>query len=245
MRRLIWLAIGLLPGNALADDMVIYRCTSASDVQTIQRMPCPDGSTQRVQRVADPARTAPVAATPEVPPPSPPALPASPPTSTPSVPTAASASPRAGEERPIMEARMVDSAEGDAILDSATLHQRGEGAATDKDAPAKPPLPAIFQCVDTQGGSYLHEYEAAPGRCELLNIQGLGGATPVNAASCEVVSDRCTEVTEAQRCGSWQQRFRDARGRERFVAPENQQAARGERERLQAVLEASNCPVPQ
>ena len=24
MKRLIWLAMGLLPGNALADDMVIY-----------------------------------------------------------------------------------------------------------------------------------------------------------------------------------------------------------------------------
>lgn len=245
MRKLIWLVMGLLPGHALADDMVIYRCTSASDVQTIQRMPCPEGSTQRVQRVADPARTAPAAATPEAPPPSPRALPPSPSAATPSVPTAAVASPRAGEERPVMEARMVDSAEGDTILDSATLHHHGDGPAADKDAPAKPPLPAIYQCVSREGSAYLHEYEAAPGRCELLQVQGLGGATPVNAASCEVVSDRCTEVAEAQRCGSWQQRFRDARGRERFAAPENQQAARDERERLQAVLEASSCPVPQ
>ncbi|MEG0193942.1 MAG: hypothetical protein RR831_12795 [Stenotrophomonas sp.] len=245
MRRLIWLAIGLLPGNTWADDMVIYRCTSASDVQTIQRMPCPEGSTQRVQRVADPARTAPVAAAPEAPPPGPSALPTSSPTATPSMATVTSASPRAGEERPIMEARMADNTEGDTILDSAMLHPHGVGSAADKDAPPKPPLPAIFHCVDTQGGTYLHEYEAAPGRCELLNVQGLGGATPVNAASCEVVRDRCTEVEQAQRCGSWQQRFRDARGRERFAASENQQAARGERERLQAVLEASNCPVPE
>jgi len=244
MRRLIWLAMALLPGNALADDMVIYRCTSASDVQTIQRVPCPEGSTQRVQRVADPARAVPVAAMPEAPPPGPQVPPASSPAATPSMPTATSAGPRAGEERPVMEARMVDSSEGDTILDSAMLPRSTDATAVDGSVPPKPPLPTIFQCIDTQGGSYLHEYEAAPGRCELLNVQGLGGATPVNAASCEVVRDRCTEVAEAQRCGSWQQRFRDARGRERFAAPENQPAARGERERLQAVLEASNCPVP-
>ncbi|PTS73001.1 hypothetical protein DBR33_04500 [Stenotrophomonas sp. HMWF022] len=238
MRRLIWLAIGLLPGNALADDMVIYRCMGSSDVPTLQRTPCPAGTRQEIQRIPAPAPTVPVAPVQN--------SPAPPPAAMPSVDAAAeTAATQPREGRTIMEARMVEDEGGDTILDSAMLHQRGDGAAADKDAPAKPPLPAIFQCVDTQGGSYLHEYEAAPGRCELLNVQGLGGATPVNAASCEVVSDRCTEVDEAQRCGSWQQRFRDARGRERFAAPENQQTARGERERLQVVLDASNCPVPQ
>jgi len=77
-----------------------------------------------------------------------------------------------------------------------------------------------------------------------MTVQGLGGVTPVNAASCEVVRDHCEALPEAQRCGGWQQRFRDARGRERFAAPENRDTARGERERLQGVLEASNCPVP-
>ncbi len=77
-----------------------------------------------------------------------------------------------------------------------------------------------------------------------MTVQGLGGATPVNAASCEVVRDHCEALPEAQRCGGWQQRFRDARGRERFAAPENRGTARGERERLQGVLEASSCPVP-
>ena len=84
----------------------------------------------------------------------------------------------------------------------------------------------------------------APDPVPALDVQGLGGATPVNAAGCEVVRDRCEALPEAQRCGSWQQRFRDARGRERFAAPENRDTARGERERLQGVLEASNCPVP-
>ena len=138
---------------------------------------------------------------------------------------------------------MVEREGGDAILDSALLPRPGD-AAVDENAPPKPPLPPIFQCQDSQGGQYLHEYEAAPGRCELMNVSGLGGVTPVNAASCEVVSDRCSEVAEAQRCGSWQQRFRTARGRERFASEENRDTARAERERLQAVLAASDCRVP-
>lgn len=237
MRRLIWLAMALLPGNALADDMVIYRCMGSSDVPTLQRTPCPAGTRQQIQRVPAPAAAAPAAPVQNSPTP--------PPAAMPSVDVAASpAATQPREGRTIMEARMVEHEGGDAILDSAMLPRSTDATAVDGSMPPKPPLPAIFQCIDTQGGSYLHEYEAAPGRCELLNVQGLGGATPVNAASCEVVRDRCTEVAEAQRCGSWQQRFRDARGRERFAAPENQPAARGERERLQAVLEASDCPVP-
>ncbi|PSD25546.1 hypothetical protein C7E12_20395, partial [Stenotrophomonas maltophilia] len=38
MKNLIWLALGLFAGNAVADDGVIYRCTSSnSDVPTLQR----------------------------------------------------------------------------------------------------------------------------------------------------------------------------------------------------------------
>jgi len=234
MKKLIWLALGLLPGGALAEDMVIYRCTGpSSDVPTLQRTPCPAGSRQAIQRLPAAAATP----APEQPPAPAPAAPPSPA-------PAAKAPPRAGEERIISEARMVD--EGDAILDSALLPRGGRTQGTDDDGTPKPPLPPIFQCMDSQGGAYLHEYEPAPGRCELLNVQGLGGSTtPANAASCEVVSDRCTELEEGQRCGSWQQRFRDARGRERFAAPENRDGARIERERVQAVLAASACPVPQ
>ena len=242
MKKLIWLALCLLPGAAVADEMVIYRCTGSSDVPTVQRTPCSAGMKQEIVKLpgsapaaAPQADAAPVAADPA------PAAPAAPAEAAPAAPAAP---PRAGQERIISEAYMVEREGGDAILDSALLPRRGD-ATVDGNAPPKPPLPPIFQCLDSQGGQYLHEYEAAPGRCELMNVSGLGGATPVNAASCEVVSDRCNAVDEAQRCGSWQQRFRDARGRERFASPENRDAARAERERLQAVLAASDCRVPE
>ncbi|WP_164136775.1 hypothetical protein [Stenotrophomonas maltophilia] len=239
MNRLIWLALALLPGTALAEAGVVYRCTSSnSDIPTLQRTPCPSGSKQQVLRVPEPASAPPaVAAPPQAPAPAVTEAPAA-------VPATAAAPRRADEGRTIMEAGMVEREGGNQILDSATLRRDADARAEAGNGPPKPPLPPIFQCTDGQGGGYLHEYEASPGRCEPMAVQGLGGVTPMNAAGCEVVRDRCEALPEAQRCGSWQQRFRDARGRERFATPENRDAARGERERLQGVLEASNCPVP-
>ena len=244
MNRVIWLLLVLLPGSALAEEGVIYRCTSSSsDVPTLQRTPCPSGSKQQVLRVPAPSSPQPAAVEPSsAPAPVSPRVPA---VTEPAPGTAATSAPRRADQgRTIMEAGMVEREGENQILDSATLRRDADARAAAGDGPPKPPLPPIFQCTDSQGGGYLHEYEAAPGRCELMTVQGLGGATPVNAAGCEVVRDRCEELPEAQRCSSWQQRFRDARGRERFASPENRDNARGERERLQGVLEASNCPVP-
>ncbi|KAF1015007.1 MAG: hypothetical protein GAK31_02495 [Stenotrophomonas maltophilia] len=239
MKTLIWLALALLPGSALADDTVIYRCTSSSGVPALQRTPCPDSSTQRIHHVPDAGRPVPVQVPPAAETSAAP-LPAA------AAPTADPTPPKAGDERTIMEARMVDSGDGDTILGSALLPRRGQPAAAEADAAPKPPLPAIFQCQAEDGGRYLHEREPAPPRCVMLQVSGLGGgATPVNAASCKVVRDTCSEVAAEQACGSWQQRFRDARGRERFASPDTQAEARAERERLQGVLEASSCPVPQ
>ncbi len=225
MKKLFWLALCLLPTAAAADAQVIYRCTGSSDIPTVQRVPCAQGLRQEIVRL--PGST--------------PAAPTAPPDA---APAAAPVPAQAGDERIISEARMVERADDNLILDSAQLPRDDAHPQADGNAPPKPPLPPIFQCTDAQGGGYLHEYEAAPGRCELLQVQGLGGVTPANAASCEVVTDRCSEVSQAQRCGSWQQRFRNARGRERFATPDNRDAARGERERLQAVLAASDCAVP-
>ena len=65
MNRVIWLLLVLLPGSALAEEGVIYRCTSSSsDIPTLQRTPCPTGSKQQVLRIPDPANSQPAAAAP-------------------------------------------------------------------------------------------------------------------------------------------------------------------------------------
>lgn len=225
---------------ALADDSIVFRCTDADDNVSVQSTPCPQGSHQVMQRMnAGPSRAETSVSTSASPPPPAPAP------STPVPPPAATNVPlipgtQIPMERTISEAYQVE--RGNAILDSANLPRPGD---VEEEADAsKPPLPAIYQCQRADGGRYLHELEPSPAHCELLNVTGLGGATPVNAASCEVVRDDCQEIAEADRCGAWQQRFRNARGQESFASADRKAAASAERARLEAVLTASSCAVP-
>lgn len=225
---------------ALADDSIVFRCTDADDNVSVQSTPCPKGSHQVMQRMnAGPSRAETSVSTSASPPPPAPAP------STPVPPPAATNVPlipgtQIPMERTISEAYQVE--RGNAILDSANLPRPGD---VEQEADAsKPPLPAIYQCQRADGGRYLHELEPSPAHCELLNVTGLGGATPVNAASCEVVRDDCQEIAEADRCGAWQQRFRNARGQESFASADRKAAASAERARLEAVLAASSCTVP-
>ncbi|MET4571713.1 hypothetical protein ABIA68_000540 [Stenotrophomonas rhizophila] len=224
--------------SAMADEPIVFRCTDADDNVTVQGKPCPAGSHQVIQRMnAAPSRAEVSVSTQATPPPpaAPTVQPLSPAPMPPQVP--GKAQPM---ERMISEAYEVP--RGTAILDSANLPKPGDELPGD--GPAKPPLPEIYQCQGQDGGRYLHELEPAPPTCVLLSITALGGNTPVNAASCEVVRDTCEPLAEDQRCNAWQQRFRDARGRERFASPGTAAAAAAERERLQGVLSESNCAVP-
>jgi len=203
--------------SAVADEAVFYRCTDAGGNLTIQSVACPAGSEQRIQRISAPVRT----------------------------PAVVEAAPSAPTTRHSMPPLPQDGDEDSGLLDSAALRPDASTVPDDAAGPPRPPLPDIYQCVSADGGRYLHEREPSPSRCESLALTGLGGSqAPSNAASCEVVRDACEPVTAEQRCSSWQQRFRDARGRERFAAPENQAAATAERARLEAVLAESDCPVP-
>lgn len=230
----MWLC---LPAQALAEDVVLFRCTAADGGLTVQNAPCPAGTQQRIQRFTAPASSAaptapssaPVAA----------AVPAS-------APPAVAAGILEHAPLPVLQAGDVQTsveAEGTAILDSDVVRRQAQQQA-EADAVAKQPLPEIYQCQGREGGGYLHEREPAPPHCVLMTVTGLGGTTPLNAAGCEVIRDTCEPVPEAQRCNSWQQRFRDARGRERFATPENAALATAERERLAAILADSDCPIP-
>ncbi|MEK0267811.1 hypothetical protein QT383_18285 [Stenotrophomonas rhizophila] len=217
MKRQFLLLLLLVTLPAVADEAVFFRCTDAGGSLTIQSVACPAGSEQRIQRISAPVRAPAVV------------------DSTPAAPTTEHTMP------PLPQAGDEDSG----LLDSAALRPQTPAAEHDETATPKPPLPEIYLCIAADGGHYLHEREPAPSRCESLALTGLGGShAPNNAASCEVVRDACEPVVEAQRCSSWQQRFRDARGRERFATPDNQAAATTERARLEAVLAESDCAVP-
>lgn len=237
-----WPAARVPPASA-ADAVLLYRCTAADGALTVQNAPCPAGTTQRIQRFTAP------------PPAAAPPVPAASPAPAPAAGAAASTNVDAGAATLLQPAPLptlqpgtpftsvsVDDSAGE-ILDSDVLRAQAEQQAA-AEAVATTPLPDIYQCESRDGGRYLHEREPAPPHCVLMTVTGLGGATPVNAAGCEVIHDRCERIGDDQRCATWQQRFLDARGSERFAAPENRPAATAERERLQAVLAGSDCPVP-
>ncbi|MFL9583252.1 hypothetical protein [Stenotrophomonas sp. AB1(2024)] len=234
-----WLLLLCVASSAMADEPIVFRCTDADDNVTVQGKPCPAGSHQVIQRMnAAPSRAeVSVSVSTPAPPTAPvvPAQPVSPASMPPQVP--GKAQPM---ERMIAEAYEVP--RGTAILDSTNLPKPGDEVPGE--GPAKPPLPPIYQCQGQDGGRYLHELEPAPPTCVLLSVTALGGQTPLNAASCEVIRDTCEPLPEDQRCNAWQQRFRNARGRERFASPGTAAAATAERQRLESVLSESNCAVP-
>lgn len=238
-RALLLAALLCASAAALADDVVLFRCTDADGALTVQNAPCPAGSSQRIERFVAPASPQPPAT----------ADTAAHAATAPVVDPAAAADMLRHAPLPILQGDVQTSvdAEGSAILDSDVVRRQAQQeAAAAKDAPAvaKAPLPEIYQCQGSDGNRYLHEREPAPPHCVLMTVTGLGGNTPVNAAGCEVIRDQCEAIADAQRCSSWQQRFRDARGSERFAAPENKARATAERERLQAILTDSDCAVP-
>lgn len=220
-RLLFALLLLATPLAAPAQEGIVFRCTDADGDVTVQDGPCPSGSAQIIQRRGASA------------------------TSTTSTALGDAPSPGTG----VLDSRLLPAPGADAsgagagLLDSDLLRAQAQARASG--APARPPLPEIYRCTTREGAQYLHEREPAPPACADLSISGLGGSVaPDNAASCEVVRDACDALAEDLRCGAWQQRLRDARGRERFALPENQVEAGNERARIESVLTASDCPVP-
>lgn len=243
---------GGLPATAHAEEVVLFRCTDGNGALTVQNAPCPAGTSQRIRRFAAPTAAGAPLATPAAPAPgvtASSAPPPAPPAASSGAPAPAGGAMLQPALLPVLQGGVQTSveAEGTEILDSDVLRQQARAAAeaaAGTTAAAKAPLPEIYQCEGSEGNRYLHEREPAPPHCVLMTVTGLGGNTPVNAAGCEVVRDACEAIVETQRCNSWQQRFRDARGSERFAAPENKPALAAERARLQAILASSNCPIP-
>jgi len=223
MKRLSCVIALLVATAASANDAIEFRCTHEDGQVTVQDVPCPSGTAQIIQRKG--AASAPQVTTSA---------------DTASVPAILDSAdlPANGTSQDAASS----TAEG--ILDSDVLRVQAAAAEASPD-PSKPAPPPIHRCIGTNGSQYLHEYTEAPPRCEALAITGLGGSiAPGAAASCEVHRDTCTLLEDADRCNGWQQRFRTARGRESFATADLRPAATAERQRVQAVLEASHCGVP-
>jgi hypothetical protein len=104
------------------------------------------------------------------------------------------------------------------------------------------PLPALFQCRTREGDSYLSETGEPPARCISLRVTGLDGNPGTGAGdACEVIRDTCTPVAPALLCESWRQRVKNVESEWRFASSARAETLRLEYQRLQSLLNNSDC----
>lgn len=104
------------------------------------------------------------------------------------------------------------------------------------------PLPELFQCRTREGQTYFSETSEPPSRCVTMQVTGLDGNPNTGAGeACEVVRDTCTAVDPPQLCATWQQRVDEAESEWRFAAPSQAEALQKRYQRLQSLLEGSDC----
>ena len=104
------------------------------------------------------------------------------------------------------------------------------------------PLPELFQCRTREGENYFSETSEPPSRCVSMQVTGLDGNPNTGAGeACEVVRDTCTAVDPAQLCTTWQQRVDEAESQWRFAAASQAETLQKKYQRLQSLLEGSDC----
>ena len=104
------------------------------------------------------------------------------------------------------------------------------------------PLPELFQCRTREGQNYFSETSEPPSRCVTMQVTGLDGNPNTGAGdACEVMRDTCTAVDPVQRCATWQQRVDEAESQWRFAMPSQAQALQKNYQRLQSLLDGSDC----
>ena len=105
-------------------------------------------------------------------------------------------------------------AAGDFVLVRGPVAE--QGPPPDPERVRNPP-PPLFECRDWQGERYLSDMETPPKVCVPLNVVGIDGSQDLAAGSaCEMRTDACQAVPEAQLCSAWKRRIDEAQFRVRY-----------------------------
>jgi hypothetical protein len=197
-----------------AEEVVFYRCTDAAGALTLQNMPCPKGATQE-KKVMQAVTTVPMGA------PSDPA-----PAPQPPVPR----SPDRQAPPTVAEPGRAPAATG--------------APANATDARRLPP-PVLFQCTTHDKDSYVTESAEPQSRCVPLRTVGLDGNPNTGAGeACEVMQDQCARVPDGALCDAWSKRLGQTEVAWRFARSENTEKNQAEFERVQRIVNESDCGGP-
>ena len=217
-RRSLAIALALLAcatPTAIAQQVVIYRCTDASGALTVQNdEPCPAGSREE-RAIIEPPPPMPVYV---------PQTPAPAPVATGTAQADATATPApapAAPERP-------DAPAPARIADADRL-----------------PPPPIFRCHTPGNDRYISEDAEPKPRCVPLQTVGINGDPDLAAgAACEWQYDRCERIPDGEACDGWRQRGREIESTWRYARGDARAPLQEAFARVSTILSDTTCGLP-
>lgn len=213
---LLVLSLLLAPLPAAAQkSTVIYRCTDATGVVTLQNdMACPKGS-QQEKRTIEAATAAAAAPFPTLPPPA----------------SAPPLEPMDAVPTPVGPTRADANIPGVLPLPSA------------RTSPSERlPPPPLYQCNTVENDSYLSDTPDPKPRCVRLDTVGIDGTQQGGAGqACSMVYDQCQRVADNAACAAWRQRVNQAQSAWTFARADSADALKAEYERIARVVAETTC----
>ncbi len=213
----------LLAPVAATAQTVLYRCTNALGVVTLQNdTPCPKGS-QQEKRVVEGVSAAPF----PKPLPPPPTL------------TAAPDAPGSDEPAPPVVPTTGQAAQAPADINPSPVLPLPEAHTPPAERLPPPPL---YRCHTVQNDSYLSDTPDPKPRCVRIDTVGIDGSQQLGAGSaCTMVYDQCQRIPDGAACDAWRQRVNEAQAAWTFARADSRDAAKAEYERIARVVAETTC----
>lgn len=218
------LLLALAPCLPLHAQAVIYRCTDARGVVTLQNdTACPKGSRQEKRTVE---------AVPSAPPP----------VATPAPATVSAPPPGAQFEVAQAPATAGDDASSTAAQAAGDAPAPLPLPATDTAPAQRLPPPPLYQCNTAENDSYLSDTSDPKPRCVRMQTVGIDGSQQLGAGqACSMTYDQCQRVADGAACDAWRKRVNEAQAAWTFARAENVDAAKAEYERIARVVAQTTC----
>lgn len=205
------LAVAVVAPSA-AQQVVMYRCTDARGVVTLQNdVACPKGTRQEKRMVDTGATAAPFPNLPDAPAqaitPSNAPVPGPQPT------------PAATTFTPVLP-----------LPEAETPPQQ------------RLPPPPLYQCNTVENDSYLSDTPDPKPRCVRVDTVGIDGSQQLGAgAACSMVYDQCQRVPDNAACPAWRKRVNEAQAAWTYARADMSAQAKADYERIARVVAETTC----
>jgi hypothetical protein len=221
--RMWWLLFLLLSTSTDATAqkaVVLYRCTDARGVVTLQNdTPCPKGH-QQEKRVVEAAATAAPFPVPLPPPPA-------------EIVQMSAASNRPQADQPIPS---------NAVDTSAPVSPVLPLPAAQKPPGERLPPPPLYQCNTAENDSYLSDTSDPKPRCVRVETVGIDGSRQLGAGqACTMVYDQCQRIPDGAACPAWRKRVNEAQAAWTFARADSAAELKTEYERIARVVAETTC----